>query len=60
MSRKKTNFDVFKEELLKNLKPETVCRTIMCNACPFKDKNVSGCTECNEQLLEWLRQEAKS
>ena len=59
MKRKKTNFDVFKEKLVKDLKPETVCRTIMCDACPFRDKNISGYTECNDELIAWLREEAK-
>lgn len=59
MKRRKTNFDVFKEKLVKDLKPETVCRTIMCDACPFRNKNASGCYECNERLLEWFNEEAK-
>lgn len=59
MKRRKTNFDVFKEKLVKDLKPETVCSTIMCNACPFGKKNINGCTECNDELIAWLREEAK-
>lgn len=59
MKRKKTNFDVFKKKLMDGLKPETVCSTIMCDACPFRDKNVNGCTECNDELIKWLREEAR-
>lgn len=59
MKRKTTNFDVFKKKLMDDLKPDTVCSTIMCNACPFRDKNFSGCTECNEQLMKWFKEEAK-
>jgi len=59
MKRKMTNFDVFKKKLMDDLKPEAVCNTIMCNACPFRDKNISGCTECNDKLIAWLREEAR-
>ena len=59
MKQKLTNFDVFKKKLMDDLKPETVCRTIMCRACPLRDANINGCYECNAHLLEWFKQEAK-
>ena len=59
MKRKTTNFDVFKKKLMDSLKPETVCSTIMCGACPFRAKDFNGCTECNDKFVAWLREEAK-
>lgn len=59
MKRKTTNFDVFKKKLMDGLKPETVCSTIMCNACPFGKKNINGRTKCNDELIAWLREEVK-
>lgn len=59
MTRKRTNFDVFKKKLVEDLKPETVCRTIMCNACPFRDKNAGDSYPCRERFVAWLNEEAK-